>query len=365
MNYKEFHKVVEYLTETSTAQYNIDKIYPIEAVVKLWNKKKPKELKLEFVDQRDNKLYKYTYKTEKERRVAHNKINKLIDEYNIVAEEDTDKRWNKIPRDGRIHELSKGLRTVARFRLYEFAVAYDMFFYKDGSLTVNEIQRTIDNEELFKLKEKLDISEFVSQFNKSLIEYVQSKINDEKNLDIYTKDNELDKIKKRLLSWFTRNGIPVDSVNSFIDTTEKLKQDIPQKPKASEIKKEILKVKDAERLLEKLKGDNHQLTKEDKKIIKHGSFKIHRSKLINSLTAESFDEAFNQLNQYLVLTHEDFYNITKPPSQWYKKYFFNSFCSHCENSLRGKYYERLNGRKLNSKVKKVVAGKEQLVFTLI
>jgi len=107
----------------------------------------------------------------------------------------------------------------------------------------------------------------------------------------------------------------------------------------------ILKKQEAITLLRNLEKNDYKLTDNDRKIISHNSFKIHRSEHVKKLVDGSFFRAIRDLLNNGRLTYEDFNEITKPTSNWYRQKFIDSFYYHCTNP-KGQFYEQCQGKKL-------------------
>ena len=107
----------------------------------------------------------------------------------------------------------------------------------------------------------------------------------------------------------------------------------------------ILKKQAAITLLRNLENNDYNLTDNDRLIISHNSFKIYRSKHVKKLVDGSFFRVIRDLLNNGRLTYEDFNEITKPTSNWYRQKFIDSFYYHCTNP-KGRFYEECQGKKI-------------------
>ena len=110
-----------------------------------------------------------------------------------------------------------------------------------------------------------------------------------------------------------------------------------------------LKKQEAFILLRNLENDNYKLTDKDNRTINHNSFRKYRSEHVKRLVNGSFNRAIRALLDNRRLTYEDFTEITKPTSQWYRKKFIDSFFYHCTNP-NGQFYEQCKGKNLSRNV---------------
>ena len=110
-----------------------------------------------------------------------------------------------------------------------------------------------------------------------------------------------------------------------------------------------LKKQEAFTLLRNLENNNYKLTDKDNRIINHNSFRKYRSEHVKRLVNGSFNRAIRALLDNRRLTYEDFTEITKPTSKWYRKKFIDSFFFHCTNP-NGQFYEQCKGKNLTRNV---------------
>ena len=106
-----------------------------------------------------------------------------------------------------------------------------------------------------------------------------------------------------------------------------------------------MKKQEAITLLRNLENNKYKLTENDNRIINHSSFKIYRSEHVKKLVDGSFFRVIRDLLDNGRLTYEDFSEITKPTSNWYRQKFIESFFYHCTNP-KGQFYEKCKGKKL-------------------
>jgi len=111
----------------------------------------------------------------------------------------------------------------------------------------------------------------------------------------------------------------------------------------------ILKKQDAFTLLRNLENNNYKLTDKDNKIIHHSSFRKYRSEHVKRLVNGRFYRAIRALFDNRRLMYEDFTEITKPTSHWYRKKFIDSFFYHCTNP-NGQFYEQCKGKFITKNV---------------
>jgi hypothetical protein len=107
----------------------------------------------------------------------------------------------------------------------------------------------------------------------------------------------------------------------------------------------ILRKENAFKLLRRLESTNYMITENDKWIMNHKSFKIYRSEHVKKLVGGSFFRALRNLLENGRLSYDDFNDITKPASNWYRQKFIDSFFYHCTNP-KGQFYNYCQGKKL-------------------
>ena len=101
-------------------------------------------------------------------------------------------------------------------------------------------------------------------------------------------------------------------------------------------------------LLRNLEENKYKPTKADQELMNHSVFKKYRSEHVKKLVDGSFFRAARALLENGWLTYEDFEEITKPVSNWYRQQFINSFNYHCTNP-KGQFYEKCKGKTFNKK----------------
>ena len=98
-------------------------------------------------------------------------------------------------------------------------------------------------------------------------------------------------------------------------------------------------------LLRNLENNYYKPTKEDLELMEHSSFKKYRGEHVKKLVDGSFFRAVRDLLNNGWLTYENFNEITKPVSNWYRQKFIDSFYYHCTNP-KGQFYEQCKDKKL-------------------
>ena len=101
-------------------------------------------------------------------------------------------------------------------------------------------------------------------------------------------------------------------------------------------------------LLRNLERNDYKLTNSDQELMNHKSFNRYRSEHVKKLVNGSFFRAVRDLLENGWLTYEDFEEITKPVSHWYRQQFINSFNYHCTDP-KGQFYEQCKGKTFNKK----------------
>lgn len=133
----------------------------------------------------------------------------------------------------------------------------------------------------------------------------------------------------------------------------------PVKPKFKFVKKE------AKGLLRNLEDDNYGINDYDSRIIEHNSFKRFKSEHVTYLRGDSFITAFEKLEIQTKLSYDEFFEITKPPSEWFQKHFINSFNSHCNNWKTGMFYYRCENKEYGMDREFIVDGETKKGFILL
>jgi hypothetical protein len=145
-----------------------------------------------------------------EERIAElNSVNEDIEKYNAWARK----------REG---ELFKGESLIAtrpypkigKYPLWKnsFRIAKSSL----SSLPADVKIVTIDDEQLYHLKEELEADIFVQRFNAGVFAYIQDRVKQEKDLDAWGEDSVWYNPNKEFVHWFSSQGLDVSEVKPFV-----------------------------------------------------------------------------------------------------------------------------------------------------
>ena len=154
------------------------------------------------------------------------KINQHIKEYNKwAADKNTirDKEiYEKLPADGVVRsDAESGIEakwypSMREYQLWQFIV-YKASPKEFRESVIEDIVCIINDEVLYKLKDRLSVKEFVIRFNRTLYEYLQIFIDEAKDNGVYDSDYIWFEPNKEFVRWFHNKSLIIDDHDPLID----------------------------------------------------------------------------------------------------------------------------------------------------
>jgi len=152
------------------------------------------------------------------------KYNDWVDEQNVINREELfekipEANWEKDSLNTKVYDFedlnlkTKRYRPLSRLSAWISAFQFDapQFSQMKDAIEFG----FVDDKELYKLKERLEVELFVKKFNKQLFNYIQANVKMSEKYKTWGEDNLWFEPNREFVHWFQIRGINPDDVASF------------------------------------------------------------------------------------------------------------------------------------------------------